>query len=233
MDLKPITKSRVSEAVVAQIKKLIVSQKLEPGSKLPSERELVIRMKISRTSVREALRILEIMGLVETKPGKGVYVKSLTADLLVPLSTWLPTHKETLLHHFEARLILEPAAAGLAALRATPNDSLKLQETLDTFNEKLKAHDLVGLIKADIAFHNLIGAATGNKTIKLFMDTIARILFDGWKASLRVEGRPQKTVQEHGRILKAIMNKDQNQAQQAMERHLKGAIRHLKKMGLK
>ncbi len=233
MDLKPITKSRVSEAVVAQIKKLIVSQRLEPGSKLPSERELVIGMKISRTSVREALRILEIMGLVETKPGKGVYVKSLTADLLVPLSTWLPSHKETLLHHFEARLILEPEAAGLAALRATPRDISKIQETLDTFNEKLKARDLVGLIKADIAFHNLIGAATGNKTIKLFMDTIARILFEGWKASLRVEGRPQKTVREHGRILKAIMNKDQDQARQAMERHLKGAIRHLKEMGLK
>jgi GntR family transcriptional repressor for pyruvate dehydrogenase complex len=173
------------------------------------------------------------MGLVEIKPGKGVFIKSLTPDLLIPLSTWLPTHKETLLQHFEARLILEPAASGLAALRATPSDISKLHETLDTFNEKLKAQDLVGLIKADIAFHNLIGAASGNKTIKLFMDTMARILFDVWKASLRIEGRPQKTVQEHGRILKAIMNRDQGQAQQAMERHLKGAIRHLQKMGLK
>ncbi len=75
MPLKPITKSSLSEAAIEQIKELIVSRKREPGSKLPSERELVDQLKISRASVREALRMLEIMGLVEIKPGKATYVK--------------------------------------------------------------------------------------------------------------------------------------------------------------
>ncbi len=228
MTLKPITKPRLSEAAVEQIKKFIVSHKMVTGSKLPSERELVILLAISRASVREALQILEIMGLVEAKPGKGNYVKALTADLFAPLSTWLSTHKETLKDHFEARLILEPAAAALAALRAGPGDISKMQETLGVFKENLESQDLVGLIKADTAFHGLIGAATGNKTIKLFMDTITRFLFEGWKASLRIEGRPYKTVQEHTRILKAIMAKDQKKARQAMERHLREAVVHLK-----
>ncbi len=232
MPLKPIVKSRLSEAAIEQIKELIVSQKLQPGSKLPSERVLVHELKISRASVREALRILEIMGLVEVSPGKGSYVKELTADLFVPLPTWLSTHKETLNNHFEARLVLEPAAAGFAALRASENDIWKLKRALTAFEEKVGEDDIVGLINLDIHFHGLIGAATGNKTIKLLMDTITRFLFDGWKATLRVKGRPRKTVTEHKKILRAIMEKDDQKAKLAMESHLKHAIQNLKDAGL-
>jgi GntR family transcriptional repressor for pyruvate dehydrogenase complex len=233
MSLKPITKSRLSEAAIEQIKELIVSRKKEPGSKLPSERELVDQLKISRASVREALRMLEIIGLVEVKPGKGTYVKGVNGDLFLPLNNWLSSHKETLHNHFEARLVLEPAAAGFAALRATQSDIRKLEEALATFNEKLAEDDMVGLIIADIRFHSLIGAATGNKTIEILMDTITRFLFDGWKATLRVEGRPRKTVAEHNKILQAIIEKDEKKAKTSMENHLKNAINNLKKAGLK
>jgi GntR family transcriptional repressor for pyruvate dehydrogenase complex len=230
--LKPIVKSRLSEAAIEQIEELIVSQKLRPGSKLPSERELVRDLKISRASVREALRILEIMGLVEVKPGKGSYVKGLTGDLFVPLSTWLSTHKETLNNHFEARLVLEPAAAGFAALRASENDILRLKNALSDFEKKLEEDDIVGLINLDIHFHGLIGAATGNKTLKLLMDTITRFLFEGWKATLRVHGRAQKTVVEHERVLNAIIKRDEREAKRAMESHLRHAIQNLRDAGL-
>jgi GntR family transcriptional repressor for pyruvate dehydrogenase complex len=223
----------MSEAAIEQIKELIVSQKREPGSKLPSERELVDQLNISRASVREALRMLEIMGLVEVKPGKGTYVKGVTGDLFLPLNNWVSSHKETLHNHFEARLVLEPAAAGFAALRATNRDIRKLEEALATFNEKLAEDDILGLIIADIQFHSLIGSATGNKTIGSLMGTITRFLFDGWKATLRVEGRPQKTVIEHHKILQAIIEKDEKKAKTSMERHLKNAIHNLKKAGFK
>ena len=232
MRLKPITKSRLSEAAIEQIKQLIVSQKKVPGSRLPSERELVEQLKISRASVREALRILEIMGMVEVQPGKGTYVKGLPGDLFLPLNKWLSSHREALHNHFEARLVLEPNAAAFAAQRATQRDIRKLEEALITFNEKLAADDIVGLIIADIQFHNIIGAATGNKTIEIFMHTITRFLFDGWKATLRVAGRPQKTVTEHYRILQAIIEKDEKKAKRAMESHLTNAIQNLKKAGL-
>jgi len=232
MSLKPITKSRMPEAADEQIKELILSQKKEPGSKLPSERELVSQLQISRTSVREALRVLEIMGLVEVKPGKGTYVKGLNGDLFSPLPIWLATHKETLHNQFEARLILEPAGAELAALRATPDDIQKLKEAWTIFKQKLAANDIVGLIIADIRFHSLIGAATGNKTIEMLTDTITRFLFDGWKATLRVEGRPQKTVLEHNKILQAIISKDAKAAKRAMSAHLENAVRNLKNAGL-
>jgi GntR family transcriptional repressor for pyruvate dehydrogenase complex len=232
MGLKPITRSRLSEAAVDQIKGLITSRELGEGSKLPSERQLVEQLQISRASVREALRILEIMGLVEVKPGKGAFVKGTTGDLILPLPTWISIHKENLHNHFEARLVLEPAAAGLAAVRASQSDLKALRDALDSFSAKLDERDIVGLIQADISFHSLIGAATGNKTIRLLMDTIARFLFEGWKASMRVEGRADKTVSEHEAIFQAISGKNKSKAEKAMRRHLEEAVLNLKDAGL-
>jgi GntR family transcriptional repressor for pyruvate dehydrogenase complex len=232
MKLKPVTKSRLSEAAIAQIKDLISSNKLAPESKLPSERELVHQLRISRTSVREALRMLEIMGLVEVKPGKGAYVKEVAGDLFLPLPRFVSLHKETLQNHFEARLVLEPAAAAFAARRGTRADTQRLKACLGEFQSRLEDQDLVGMIRADIQFHRLIAAATGNKTIKLLMDTITKYLFDGWKATLRIEGRPQKTIQEHSRILEAILVRDEGRAKRAMRNHLMNAVRNLKGEGL-
>ncbi|MBW2027165.1 MAG: FCD domain-containing protein [Deltaproteobacteria bacterium] len=80
-------------------------------------------------------------------------------------------------------------------------------------------------------FHGSISAATGNKTIKLLMDTITRFLFEGWKATLRLHGRPEKTIVDHGDILKAITNRNQSEARAAMERHLRNAVENLRHAG--
>lgn len=232
MDFQPITKERLSEAAMQQIRQLISGQHLNPGQKLPSERELVQKLKISRASVREALRMLEIMGLVAVKPGKGAYIKELTSDLTIPLATWISTHKQALFSHLEVRLILEPAAAALAALRAGKKDIRSLKQTLAEFSTCLEQQDLVGLIQADIDFHRHIGIATQNETIQLFTNTITRLLVDSWKAALRVNGRPQKTVREHARILAAIEAGDQDQAQRAMQNHLQAGLKNLRQLGL-
>ena len=232
MKLKPITKARLSQAVVEQIRELIDSNGMKPGDKLSSERELGNKLQISRTSVREALRMLEIMGLVEVKPGKGAYVRELTSDLTIPLTSWISGHKESLRNFFEVRLALEPAAAGLAALRASPKDIRKLKEKIAEFEDSLAREDLIGIIQADIGFHRIIGEATKNKTMQLFTDTISRLLIDSWKATLRVDKRPQKTVLEHGQILQAIINGEEIKAKKAMTRHLRKGLDNLKKLGL-
>ena len=231
MALKPITKTRLSEAAIEQIKEMIVDRNLEPGAKLPSERELVTSFGISRSSIREALRMLEIMGLVEVKPGKGVYVKGLTGDLFMPLSSLLSSHRETLNHHFEARLLLEPAAAALAAKRASNNDIKRLKKITKIFKENLKKENLIELIRADIEFHRLIANATNNETIEVLMNTITRYNFEGWKMSLRTKERPANTVIEHGKILEAIASGDEKKAKSAMRFHLKEAVKNLQKVG--
>jgi GntR family transcriptional regulator, transcriptional repressor for pyruvate dehydrogenase complex len=231
MKLKTIKKTRVSEKAVDQIKELIVRDNLGPGSKLPSERHLVTAFGISRTSIRESLRILEIMGLVEVKPGKGVFVKRLTADLFAPLSLLTSNYKETLHHHFEARLLLEPEASALAAERASKKEIGKMRKVIESFKNNLEKDNLVGLIMADIQFHRLIANATNNRTIEMTMNSITRYDFGGWKMSLRTKKRPLKTIEEHTKILNAIEAGDKKMARSAMRSHLKAAVRSIKKEG--
>ena len=131
-------------------------------------------MGVGRSSIREALRILEIMGLVEVLPGKGGFVKALTGNLFMPLSEVISAHGESLHHHFEARLVLEPAAAGLAALGANAREVNLLRKNLETYKENLEQENLVGMIRADIYFHRLVADATENHTIEVLMNTITR-----------------------------------------------------------
>jgi GntR family transcriptional repressor for pyruvate dehydrogenase complex len=230
--LRPIKKTRLAEEAVKQIRALIKGKRLKPGTRLPSERELMGKFNISRASVREALRILEIMGQIDVKPGSGIYVRGTKGDIFLPLISWLPHHKETLQNHFEARQVLEPRAASFAAQRASNKIIKSMKKTLSDFNEKMERNDLVGAIMADVEFHRLISQATENKTLMLLMDTIARYLLEGWKATLRVAGRMNKTVREHGAILAAIEKRDGERASEEMQRHLENAIQDLRKSGL-
>lgn len=227
MPLHPITKTRLSEAAIEQIKELILSENLEPGSKLPSERDLVEALSVGRSSIREALRILEIMGLVEVRPGKGVFVKALTGDLFMPLAEVLNTDGESLQSHFESRMVLEPAAAALAARRASARQVEQLRKNIGAYKKNLAQENLVGLIRADIQFHRLVANATENRTIEILMNTITRYDFHGWKAALRTKDRPRKTVAEHNRIIEAIAAKDEKAARNAMRSHLLAARRNL------
>ena len=231
MALIPITKTRLSEAAIEQIKAMIVDNNLEPGSKLPSERYLVKAFGISRASIREALRMLEIMGLVEVKPGKGVYVKGLTGDLFMPLTSLVSARREGLQQHFEARLLLEPEAAALAAKRASENDIKQIRKVMDKFQKHVDEDNLVAIIRGDIEFHRLIANATNNRTIEIVMNTITRHDFDGWKMALRTKRRPVDTIPEHEKIFDAIAAGDEKKAKSAMRSHLKAAIRNLKQAG--
>jgi GntR family transcriptional repressor for pyruvate dehydrogenase complex len=225
--LKPIAKKRLSQDAVDQLREMIIKEKLKPGTRLPSERELIKNLQIGRSSVREALRILEIMGLIEVKPGSGAFVTATKEDLFLPLSSWISHHRETLDHHFEARLVIEPRAAAFAARRVSPKIIKAMKKTLAEFQEKMDSDELIGAILADQEFHRLVAQATTNKTLMLLMDTIVRFLFDGWKATLRVKGRLNKTVQEHQAILKAIERGKPEEASAAMETHLKNALSDL------
>ena len=230
--LRPIKKKRLAEEAVKQIQALIKGKKLKPGTRLPSERELMGKFNISRASVREALRILEITGQIDVKPGSGIYVREMKGDIFLPLTSWLPDHKETLQNHFEARQVLEPRAASFAAQRASDKIIQSMKKTLSDFKEKMERHDLVGAIMADVEFHRLISQATENKTLMLLMDTIARYLLEGWKATLRVPDRMNKTVREHGAILDAIEKREPERAYQAMHQHLENALQDLHRSGL-
>jgi GntR family transcriptional repressor for pyruvate dehydrogenase complex len=231
MDLEPIKKRRLSEYAIDQLRKFIVNNNLEEGSKLPSERELVDKLQISKGSIREALRILEITGLVDVRPGKGIFVRHLTGDLIVPLSSWVTRNKEEIYKHFEARLILEPEVAALAARRITKEYINRIEQNI-LLQKSYPETEVVSIISADIEFHRLVAEAAKNETISMLMNSLAKISFHGWKAALRVEGRNETAVQEHTQLLNFLAKRDEDGARTAMREHMLRSIQLLKKQGL-
>ncbi|MBI4560568.1 MAG: FadR family transcriptional regulator, partial [Candidatus Rokubacteria bacterium] len=112
-DVEPIKSTRIYEEIVRQIRTLISEGKLRSGDQLPPERELAESFKVSRTSVREALRALESIGLIEIRAGEGTFVREISVESLIePLALVILTQREAVGELFEARRLLEPAIAG-------------------------------------------------------------------------------------------------------------------------
>lgn len=188
MPLRPITKNRLSQAVTQQLRELIISEGLQAGDKLPSERRLMEELQVSRTPVREALRVLEMMGYVEVRPGSGAYVRAPMGGFFMHLSDLELGQSKTLANHFEIRVLLEPNVAYLAALRAKERDIGALSEVIEELGSKVQSGDVVDSMLADARFHRLLVQATGNETVSMVMDLLGNILNASWRSS-----KPPKT----------------------------------------
>jgi GntR family transcriptional repressor for pyruvate dehydrogenase complex len=214
-----VRKTKVYEEVASQIERLIVEGALRPGDKLPSERELAERFNVSRSGVREGLRTVQRMGLVEARPGEGTIVRDLSIDtLLDPLASLLGRKRELIGELLDVRKIIEPPLAARAASHATAEDVARLSEILQRQKEKLERGELA--IEEDSEFHYGIAQAARNTVILKVLDMLMDVLRESRERSLQVGGRPQKSFAGHRRILAAIKRRDVAAAQSAMAAHL-------------
>lgn len=229
MKLKPIKRPRLSQSAVNQIRDYIRNESLKPGTKLPSERKLMEDLQISRNSIREALRILEAMGIVDVKPGKGSFVSSdAIKKAPFPEELWEAVGSESINNIFEARLLFEPGAAQKVAEIATERQIRAIEDLVFEMKEKLDLGDIPGAIIADAEMHKLIVKTTGNSTLVLFMDVINRALFQEWEESLEMPGRMASTLDEHKKIVEKLKERDGDGAETAMREHLERAVARYK-----
>lgn len=219
-DLRRIRREKVYKDVLKQIKILIINRKLKTGDKLPPERELANRLEISRTSVREALRVLENNGLIEIKHGEGTFIKKGVIEFPqeAPISI-LQTKKKTILDLFETRKIIEPRIASLAALRANPKQISKIRHTLKLAKEKVEKGGTI--YKQDSGFHLAVAEATGNEVLLRSMGNLLDLLREIREALLYLPEMPAKSLEGHRAILKAIEKGDSQLAEISMRAHLK------------
>lgn len=223
MMLRVVKKTRIYEDIVAQIKGLIADGRLKSGDQLPSERELSEMFQVSRASVREAIRTLESMGLVEIRSGEGTYVASSVETLLSPLASAILQQKDVLLEVFEARKIVEPEIAALAAERADPEEIEQLEAILKEQARQIGEGETG--VEADTAFHSTIAQTAKNKILLRLNDAIMDSLRETRERSLQTDGRPTRSMAGHREILEAIRVKDPVKAREAMLAHLE-AIEH-------
>jgi GntR family transcriptional repressor for pyruvate dehydrogenase complex len=218
-ELGPIKSTRIYEEIVRQVKQLIAEGRLKTGDRLPPERELAEKFVVSRTSVREALRALESLGFIEIRPGEGTFVREMSVDALVgPLALMMTSQREAIGELFEARRVLEPAIAALAASRAIPDEVQEMERILENQAREVAA-GRTGLAE-DAGFHTAIGAAAHNHAITRIVHAIMDLLTQSREESLNTPGRPTRSHQDHRRILQAIAKRNPTAARQAMIDHL-------------
>lgn len=217
--LKAIKKIRIYEGVVEQLYQLIEEGKLKAGDRLPSERELAETFRVSRSSVREAIRMLEREGFVVSRPGSGTFIAAVEVEALIqPLASLLSRGKDALLDLFEMRRLVEPSIAALAAERATPADIARLEEILTAQEQQM--NDGASAVESDAAFHFAIGQATHNSALQRLVASIVDILKPAREKSLQTPGRAHQSLASHREILVAIERHDPEFARQAMHRHI-------------
>jgi GntR family transcriptional repressor for pyruvate dehydrogenase complex len=229
----PIAKrSLLSNVVESQIEEAIRSRALSPGAKLPSESDLCQQFKVSRTAVREALRMLSARGLIAIKKGKGMFVRSLSAESVTnPIYLYLQMQlqRDYVLDIVHARQIIEPPIAASAAIRHTNEDAVRLKKDLD---ELIKSRgDYSELSALDMRFHLDVAKASENSLIPLILEPIHRLV-PQIKSSVyaTVADAKQSAVEWHAKILDAILYRDPDAARIAMTKHLAIAEEHTERM---
>ena len=217
--IQPIKKSRVAEEIADRIRVLILDGTLRPGEPLPGERQLAVRFGVSRGSIRDAFRMLETIGLLETRHGQGTFPRDLDVNRLVaPLASILTYRPELSEELLDVRRMFEPAVARFAATRITDADLGDLQRILDTQRKKVKAGG--STLVEDTAFHAVIARATRNRVVMRIMETLNDLLIESRRASLRQKGRPERSMQGHEAVVAALRDRDPEAAWNAMRTHI-------------
>jgi GntR family transcriptional repressor for pyruvate dehydrogenase complex len=209
----------LSSEILARLQQGIRDGVLSVGDKLPSERELAESLGVSRNSVREAIRALEALDVIEVRHGDGTFIKAPdVASLLSPFLDVLLEKQTFLREVLEFRRLVEPAIARLAAERATDEDLERLRRILEDHEARIKKRQAV--VDVDIAFHREIAQAAHNSVIQSTLELLSTTLQDF--RYLWGEGRPARSASAHRAVFEAIARRDGEAAELAMAEHIRG-----------
>lgn len=238
--LEPLKIRRLAEIVETHIRDLILDGEIKVGERLPTEKGLCEQFGVSSVTAREALKGLEVLGLIEKKKGKGggIFVSQAKSDTIkIPLYNLLKSRNVTPRHLTELRLILEPAAIRRAISEITSDEIKELERNVnycrqkiekisDTFSEK----EFFDIEEKNVEFHRLIAEATHNPILAITVDYVMDFLFTYKKKILSPDiEMTQKTIEDHLEIFMQLKKGNVKSAEGKMIKHLKNVEGHLRK----
>ncbi len=216
---------RVTDEAIDRIKQMIVTGELRPGDRLPREPDLAARLGLSRSSLREAVKALALIRVLEVRQGDGTFVTSLDPALLMETMGFvLDLHQDaSVLEFFEVRRILEPAAAARAALRMADADIATLRKLLDELGPEPSVEDLLA---SDVEFHRLLAIGSGNRALASIIDSLRQPTYRAriWRG-LTQNDAVARTLAEHRAILDAIEGREPEVARSWATVHIAGVER--------
>jgi len=212
-------RAALSEQIANRLLALIKEKRLRPGDRLPPERDLALMMKVSRPSLREALRALQLMNIIENRQGSGNYVSSLEPEQLVEhLDIVFALDDSTYHDLFQARRILETSIAEMAAVHITEAELALMEKSIEEAVAVIDDPD--AFLEADMELHTLILRAAKNRILPVFMQSINKIsVLSRRRTGEDIEVR-RRTVKDHRAIVAALRERDPVQAKRAMMEHL-------------
>jgi GntR family transcriptional regulator, transcriptional repressor for pyruvate dehydrogenase complex len=227
MTFEAFSKPNLPEEIVRKLLLLIEEKKLHPGARLPSERELASQLQVSRPSLREALRALSIMKVVEIRQGAGTFITGLEPDLLVEhLDFVFALSDATYLDLLESRQIVEGGLCALAAKRITDEELAQLDACMQRLVESV--HDSARFFQADLDLHECIAESARSMILGRFMASIRRLGRASRQRTTDLPGIKEQVIADHQAIVKALHARDSEAARAAMLQHLQSVESRLR-----
>lgn len=217
--VQPVRRDRLYQGIVAQIEGLLERGELKAGDQLPAERQLAEQLQVSRASVREALRSLELLGIVETRAGGGTFVRQAQPDDLTKPLTRVISRGHTLRDVIDVRGLIEPAIAERAAKNITAAELAELREILAAQEAKVARGE--SYVEEDTRFHEVIGSAARNELLVTVLGVIWDVLRSSREEWLQTEKRAHESLEAHRRILAALERHDPASARAAAAEHIR------------
>jgi GntR family transcriptional repressor for pyruvate dehydrogenase complex len=214
--LDRVERPRLYEQVVERLLDHVIEQRLRPGDRLPPERDLAERLGVSRATVAQALVALEVLGVIDVQHGNGAVLLYRPSSAAVLRG--LREHADRLPDIVDARIAVETRLAALAAARRTPEDLAAVESALEVMAEDI-ARGGRGL-EGDELFHAAVTAAAHSAVLARLMAQISDLVRETRIESLSQEGRPERSLESHRAIARAIRDQDPGEASQAMVEHL-------------
>jgi DNA-binding FadR family transcriptional regulator len=215
----PLARSTPVAEVASRILSQLSSGQLSPGSRLPSERQLAEALKVGRSTVREAIAALDLLGVIETRQGAGSYIRGEASDLLPQTIEWgLMLGRPRTLDLVETRRHIEIVNAGLAAQRSSAEGHERLVRVYADMVSSAK--DSKAFVEVDVAFHLEIASLAENSVLSDILTSIRSLLHVWVTRAAAGQESTGDTLEEHRLVMEAVLSGDPEQARHAMEHHM-------------
>ena len=222
--ISPIERNSVADQVAKKILDLVRTGNLKPGDQLPPERDLAQMLQVSRPSLREAMRGLQILGVVKSRQGGGAYISSLdAADLLGPLQFLITLNAQNVHALYESRVLIDGGIARMAAERLSAADLARLQAMV-VLQRSLVA-DPLGFRVSDLEFHRTIMEATGNPFLVRVSHSLYVLGMEYRRIASETQGVLKQSLADHEAIIAAFAARDPAAAEKAMMEHMRNVHR--------
>ncbi len=219
--LVPISRPTIPNLILERLVNLILDEGLRPGDRLPTERDLMTRLSVGRSSLREAIRVLSAIGVVRVNVGEGMFVAhGGTSILTLPLSWGLLMNEDSALEIIETRRVIEVELAGLAAQRASEEDIAALKAAVSELGAN--QDDGAAFVRIDLELHLAVARAAHNQVMFHILQTLQQVV-RAWMDKVTQEffkGKPQPAFAEHAAVCEAIAAHDAQGARESMGAHL-------------